>query len=113
MPPGGSSDRPSSGRKSDYDLSLCVSLLAMLDFRGDKQVYREDWQRGTRAMNLIAMGEDDGLWSKLLDKFGAGDGVAIDLRKVEDLVPIDPRVGLLLKVCVASASTCMRFAAFS
>ena len=86
----------------EYDLSLCVSLLSMLDFRGDKRVHREDWRRGTRAMALHAMGEDDGLWAKLLDKFGARDSESIDLRTVEDLVPIDPRVGLLLKVALAA-----------
>lgn len=104
--PSGTSARPPSGRRSEYDLSLCVSLLSMLDFRGDKRVYNEDWRRGTRAMALHAMGEDDDLWSKLLDKFGTADGEAIDLRNVEDLVPIDPRVGLLLKVRALPPTAC-------
>ena len=68
----------------------------MLNFQGTNRVSREDWRRGTRAMALHDMGEDDKLWEKLLQKFGSND--TIDLRNIEDLVPIDPRVSLLLKV---------------
>ena len=45
-----------------YDLSLCVSLLSMFDFRGDRKVTRQDWVRGTRALTLNMMGEDEKLF---------------------------------------------------
>ena len=54
------------------------------------------------------MGEDDGLWTTLLSKYGLRSQEqqgAIDLRRIEDLVPIDPRISLLLKAMFSSVTT--------
>ena len=103
MPPVERSLPSASCAAQEYDLSLCVSLLAMLDFRGERKVTREDWKRGTRAMALHAMGEDDALWRKLLDRFDPSREGVIDLRGIEDLIPMDPRVTLLLKARTSQA----------
>ena len=89
----------------EYDLSLCVSLLSLFDFRGDKRVTRQDWTRGTRALTLHAMGEDDKLWDLLLSKFDTRGTGSVDVSLVEDLVPIDPRTSLLLKAMFSSVTT--------
>ena len=89
----------------EYDLSLCVSLLSLFDFRGDKRVTRQDWIRGTRALTLHAMGEDDELWKVLLAKFDTAKMGAVDLNRIEDLVPIDPRISLLMKAMFNSVTT--------
>ena len=96
---------PQSSRPHEYDLSLCVSLLSLFDFRGDKRVTRQDWVRGTRALTLNEMGEDDLLWQTLLDKFDSQHVGAVDLRRIEDLVPIDPRISLLMKAMFNSVTT--------
>lgn len=70
----------------------------MLDFQGNRHITRDDWRRGTRAMALHAMGDDDELWDTLLEKFGHPTQGTIDIRSIQDLVPIDPRVSLLMKV---------------
>ena len=71
-----------------------------------------DWMRGTRALMLNAMGEDDHLWETLLRKYGIRrrqdderQQPVIDLRRIEDLVPIDPRISLLLKAMFSSVTT--------
>ena len=84
---------------------MCVSLLSLFDFRGDRRVTREDWIRGTRALTLHAMGEDNVLWELLLSKFDTNQVGSVDLSRIEDMVPIDPRISLLLKAMFNSVTT--------
>ena len=81
-----------------YDISLCVSLLSMFDFDGDRLVSKDDWRRGARSMNLGVLADDDSLWEILKGKFSQHDSpsmVSVDL--IDDLNPIDPRLSLLLR----------------
>lgn len=84
---------------------MCVSLLSLFDFRGDKRVTRQDWIRGTRALTLHSLGEDDTLWELLLQKFDTRREGWVDLHRIEDLVPIDPRISLLMKAMFNSVTT--------
>ena len=84
---------------------MCVSLLSLFDFRGDKRVTRQDWVRGTRALTLNSLGEDDALWELLLQKFDTRREGWVDLTRIEDLVPIDPRISMLMKAMFNSVTT--------
>ena len=54
---------------------------------------------------LAEMGEDDALWSKAVQAFGGGGGVpeeCVELARLQDVVPMDPRVSLMMRAMVAS-----------
>ena len=81
---------------------MCVSLLSLFDFRGDKRVTAR--RRGTRT-TLNSLGEDDALWELLLQKFDTRREGWVDLTRIEDLVPIDPRISMLMKAMFNSVTT--------
>eukprot|EP00966_Prymnesium_polylepis_P225702 5220867-Prymnesium_polylepis.1 len=82
------------------DLSLCVGLVSMFDFDEKGSVTRDDWKRGMKGLNMEELGEDGGLWRRMLEMHaGKGDGY-IELERVRDVVPIDPRVSVLLTAIV-------------
>ena len=96
---------PPPPKRVIYDLTTCATLISTFDFQHRGYVDREDWQRGCRMMLLSDMGNDDQLWATLLQKFGMrGEEDAVDLRRIEDLTPMDPRMNLMMKAMVASVA---------
>ena len=88
-----------------YDISFCVSLISLFDFAGAGVVTRDDWRRGTRSLKMAAMGEDDTLWDVLLNQFDPERSGVIRLEMVQDLVAIDPRMGMLLNAMVQTITS--------
>ena len=87
-----------------YDLTTCATLLSCFDFSHRGLVDQDDWKRGTKMLLLGDMGEDEGLWLRLLKKYGGDVAGHIDVRILADFVPMDPRMNLMMKAMVASVA---------
>ena len=65
-----------------------------------------------QLLSLSEMGEDDALWERLVSKFGERDaeeageegGGRIRIDRISDLVPMDPRLNLMMKAMVSSVA---------
>ena len=96
-------------RKSD--LSLAATLLSLFDFSATGQVTQEDWERGLSTLLLGGLSQDTGLWQQLLDRYDPHDKGAVQLERVRDVLPIDPRISVLLQQLVHSVAGCREYVA--
>ena len=96
-------------RKSD--LSLAATLLSLFDFSATGQVTQEDWERGLSTLLLGGLSQDIGLWQQLLDRYDPHDTGAVQLERVRDVLPIDPRISVLLQQLVHSVAGCREYVA--
>ena len=91
------------GKKQQLsELTLCFSLCSLFDFDKTGMVTREDWQRGMTTLMLDELGNDAKIWTRMTDMHGKRDGgkAMVDVNRLADIVPIDPRVGVLLNAIV-------------
>jgi hypothetical protein len=88
-----------------YDLTTCACLLSCFDFQQRGFVDRDDWKRGTEMMQLSEMGEDEGLWAKVLATYGGEIEGCVAIARLQDVVPMDPRISLMMRAMVASVAT--------
>lgn len=103
-------DRPDvSSRKSD--LSLAATLLSLFDFNADGAVTRTEWERGLSTLLLGGLLEDNGLFDQLLERYDTNGTGAIQLNKIRDVLPIDPRISVLMQQLVHSVAGCREYVA--
>ena len=95
--------------KSHSDLSLCATLLSLFDFNALGEVSKADWERGTTTLLLGELGKDDVLWTRLLRLYDPSGKGAIQLDRVRDILPIDPRISVLLQQLVHAVAGCREF----
>ena len=93
------------------DLSLCATLLSLFDFSAQGFVTRGDWDRGLSTLLLGGLSEDEGLWQRLLEMYDPLNKGAVQLEKVRDVLPIDPRISVLLQQLVHSVAGCREYVA--
>jgi hypothetical protein len=93
------------------DLSLCATLLSLFDFNALGEVSKADWERGTTTLLLGELGKDDVLWTRLLGLYDPSGKGAIQLDRVRDILPIDPRISVLLQQLVHAVAGCREFMA--
>jgi hypothetical protein len=98
---------PEGGRRSD--LSLCATLLSLFDFSAQGHVTRADWERGLSTLLLGGLSEDEDLWSRLLGMYDPHGKGAVQLAAVRDVLPIDPRISVLLQQLVHSVAGCREY----
>ena len=91
------------------DLSLCATLLSLFDFSAQGHVTRIDWERGLSTLLLGGLSDDEKLWQKLLEMYDPDSKGAVQLKSVRDLLPIDPRISVLLQQLVHSVAGCREF----
>ena len=96
---------------STSDLSLCATLLSLFDFNALGEVSKADWERGTTTLLLGELGKDDVLWTRLLGLYDPSGKGAIQLDRVRDILPIDPRISVLLQQLVHTVAGCREFMA--
>ena len=104
-PVGKDSPDPSGGKQPKQqmsDLTLCLSLCSLFDFDKSGRIGQEDWQRGMTTLMLEELGFDQKIWTKMTEMHGVRDGgkAMIDVNRLTDIVPIDPRVAVLLNAIV-------------
>ena len=87
-------------RKSD--LSLAATLISLFDFNADGQVTRQEWERGLSTLLLGGLLEDNGLFDQLLERYDTTGTGSVHLEKVRDVLPIDPRISVLMQQLVHS-----------
>ena len=103
-------DRPDvSSRKSD--LSLAATLLSLFDFNADGAVTRAEWERGLSTLLLGGLLEDNGLFDQLLERYDTNGTGAVQLNKIRDVLPIDPRISVLMQQLVHSVAGCREYVA--
>ena len=103
-------ERPDvSSRKSD--LSLAATLISLFDFNADGNVTREEWERGLGTLLLGGLLEDNGLFDQLLARYDTAGTGAVQLNKIRDVLPIDPRISVLLQQLVHSVAGCREYVA--
>ena len=84
------------------DLSLCMSLCSLFDFNKDGLITQEDWQAGMSTLMMGDLANDPRMWNKLVEMHGKRDGghTMVEQERLADVVPIDPRVAVLLNAIV-------------
>lgn len=103
-------ERPDvSSRKSD--LSLAATLISLFDFNADGNVTRDEWERGLGTLLLGGLLEDNGLFDQLLERYDTAGTGAVQLNKIRDVLPIDPRISVLLQQLVHSVAGCREYVA--
>ena len=121
------------------DVSLCVTLVSLFDFSAKGQVSKTDWERGTSTLLLGELGKDGSLWDKLLNLYDPLNSGSVQLDRVKDVrltdrmptptptpspsqapfrfgsqvLPIDPRISVLLQQLVHAVAGCREFVAQS
>ena len=93
------------------DLSLCATLISLFDFNALGEVSLKDWERGTSTLLLGELGKDADLWQRLLSLYDPKGTGAVQLDRVRDLLPIDPRITVLLQQLVHAVAGCREFVA--
>ena len=88
------------------DLSLCATLLSLFDFTASGSVSRLDWERGLSTLLLGGLMDDHDLWARLLEMYDPQGKGAVQLERVRDVLPIDPRISVLLQQLVHSVAGC-------
>ena len=99
----GSDASPAPPKKQQMtDLTLCFSLCSLFDFDKSGMVTQEDWVRGMQCLMLDDLGNDQKMWAKMTEMHGVRDGgkAMVDVNRLADIVPIDPRVAVLLNAVV-------------
>lgn len=99
---GADADAKPAKKQQMTDLTLCFSLCSLFDFDKSGKVSIEDWQRGMACLMLEDLGNDPKMWSKMTDMHGINDHgkKSVDVNRLSDIVPIDPRVAVLLNAVV-------------
>ena len=97
---GPATDASASGKGSTPE--LCLSLLPLFNFSTPNRVTNADWQRGTQALCLHDMAKDDTTWTNLLRFYGDATGTAVDLARVQYLVPLEPHIAAILRAIVTA-----------
>lgn len=89
-------------KKQFNDLTVCISLASLFDFDSIGRVSQENWTKGMATLMLQDLGTDPKIWSKLVDMHGKRDGgkASLTVDSLKDVVPIDPRVSVLLNAIV-------------
>jgi hypothetical protein len=89
-------------RQHTSELTICISLASLFDFEQSGIISHENWQKGMATLMLEELGADPKIWSKLVDMHGGRDGGTTHLhaQHLKDVVPIDPRVSVLLNAIV-------------
>ena len=98
-----------AGRK--HDLSLCATLISLFDFGASGEVSRSDWERGTSTLLLGGLGKDDTLWHRLLTMYDQKGTGSVSMAAVRDVLPIDPRISVLLQQLVHAVAGCREYVA--
>ena len=93
------------------DLSLCATLLSLFDFTASGSVSRLDWERGLSTLLLGGLMDDHDLWARLLEMYDPQGKGAVQLERVRDVLPIDPRISVLLQQLVHSVAGCREYVA--
>lgn len=98
----GSMDAAAAHKKQMSELTLCFSLCSLFDFDKTGFISHEDWQRGMATLMLQDLGDDPKIWQKMTEMHGTRDGgkAFMDVSRLSDIVPIDPRVAVLLNAIV-------------
>ena len=98
-------------KRQSTELSLCVTLVSLFDFEALGEVSRKDWERGTSTLLLGELGKDQDLWERMLGQYDPEKRGAVQLDKVRDVLPIDPRISVLLQQLVHAVAGCREFVA--
>jgi hypothetical protein len=100
---GDPAEAPKPKKQQVNQLTVCISLASLFDFERTGFVSQENWQKGMTTLMLEELGMDPKIWSHLLDIHGSKNMETkgqLDVKKLTDVVPIDPRVGVLLNAIV-------------
>lgn len=89
-------------RQQTSELTVCISLASLFDFEQSGKISQENWQKGMATLMLEELGTDPKIWSRLVDMHGGRDGGSthLNVQRLKDVVPIDPRVSVLLNAIV-------------
>ena len=100
--PTGVTDAPTK-RQQTSNFTVAISLASLFDFEKTGFVSKENWERGMTTLMMDELGMDPKIWSHLVDIHGSKDMASkgqLDVQKLNDIVPIDPRVAVLLNAIV-------------
>ena len=95
-------DKPTK-RQQTSQLTVCVSLASLFDFEKTGFISKTNWEKGMSTLMMEELGTDAKIWSHLTDIHGSKDMATkgqLDVQKLSDVVPIDPRVAVLLNAIV-------------
>ena len=82
---------------------MCISLASLFDFEKTGFISKTNWEKGMSTLMMEELGTDAKIWSHLTDIHGSKDMATkgqLDVQKLSDVVPIDPRVAVLLNAIV-------------
>ena len=102
MDPAGGGDDQARKRQQMSELTVCISLASLFDFQKSGFISQENWQKGMATLMMDELGSDPKIWEKLVGMHGSRDAGKgrLDLQRLTDVVPIDPRVSVLLNAVV-------------
>jgi hypothetical protein len=102
MNPAGDHDDATKKRQQMSELTVCISLASLFDFQKSGFISQENWQKGMATLMMDELGTDPKIWEKLVGMHGSRDAGKgrLDLQRLTDVVPIDPRVSVLLNAIV-------------
>ena len=97
------SNNAPSKRQQTSQLTVCISLASLFDFEKTGFVTQSNWQKGMATLMLEELGMDEKIWSHLTGIHGSKDMASkgqLAVQSLTDVVPIDPRVSVLLQAIV-------------
>ena len=99
---GGADAAGPTKKQQTSDLTVCISLASLFDFEKTGYVSQENWAKGMTTLMLEDWGNDPKMWQRLLEIHGSRDTKiqGLDVQRLTDVVPIDPRVAVLLNAIV-------------
>ena len=101
-PVGSHEDATTKKRQQTSELTVCISLASLFDFEKTGFVSQENWQKGMTTLMMEELGQDPKVWERLVGMHGSRDAGKgrLDVNRLTDVVPIDPRVSVLLNAIV-------------
>ena len=92
----------SKKRQQTSELTVCISLASLFDFEKTGHITQENWQKGMTTLMMEELGMDPKVWERLVGMHGSKDAGKgrLDVQRLTDVVPIDPRVSVLLNAIV-------------
>lgn len=101
-PVGDHGDATGKRRQQTSELTVCISLASLFDFEKSGYVSQENWQKGMATLMMEELGKDAKVWERLVGMHGSKDAGKgrLDIQRLTDVVPIDPRVSVLLNAIV-------------
>ena len=101
-PAGNHDDAAAIKRQQTSELTVCISLASLFDFDKEGFISQENWQKGMTTLMMEELGLDQKIWEKLVGMHGSRDAGKgrLDVQRLTDVVPIDPRVSVLLNAIV-------------